>query len=200
MGLPTRAPRRTLILAGLAFAVVLAGLAIGVRYAVCNDDGPTTRAAAATSSPSSSPSTAAASAGPKPSSANPPATPAGEGALLKLGDKRRFTLDGFVVEVAALKIEHGEDYEGVQVRTCNRGADISVTRTPWVLGYDDFESLHTIDTVGGGLPAPAYEDRDLTKGQCAKGWVNFTSVPGERPDGIQYTPEGGEPIRWSFAD
>lgn len=118
---------------------------------------------------------------------------------LKLGDKKTVTKEGYTVEVAALKVKRGDDYEGVQVRTCNKGAaEVSVSRLPWVLGYDGFEQLHDIDTSGGGLPAPAYPDRDLSQGECAKGWVNFTSVPGAAPDGIQYQPEGAEPVRWSF--
>ena len=74
-----------------------------------------------------------------------------------------------------------------------------MSRLPWSLGYDDFEQLHDIDISGGGLPAPAYEDRALKAGECAKGWINFTSIPGARPDGIQYAPqEGATIVRWGF--
>jgi hypothetical protein len=119
---------------------------------------------------------------------------------LKLGEKTRVdTEDGYVVDVAALRHRSGDGYEGVQVRVCNRGTVISVSRGPWMLGYDGFESVHDIDISGGGLPAPAYEDRDeLREGQCAKGWINFSRVDGERPDGIQYSPQGAAPIRWEW--
>jgi hypothetical protein len=117
---------------------------------------------------------------------------------LKLGQKRKVTVDGYTVEVTALKVRSGDGFEGVQVRTCNRGAGVNVSRDPWTLGYDNFEQLHDIDTTGGGLPAPAYEERDLAEGECTKGWINFTDVPGESPDGIQYQARDSKPIRWAF--
>lgn len=128
---------------------------------------------------------------------NPSATPVAR--VLKLGENQRFSQDGFTLEVAALAYRHGDGYEGVQVRTCNRGPVVSVSRNPWVLGYSNFEQLHDIDTIGGGLPAPAYQDRDLATGQCTKGWVNFERIDGQKPDGIQYAPEGAEPIRWHLS-
>jgi len=164
---------------------------LGISAAACGSDEPAQQRPAAVA-----PTSSAAAPAPAPT---PSAPPAGKKpGNLKLGEKRQVTKDGYVVEVAALKVKHGDDYEGVQVRVCNKGDEVSVSRGPWVLGYDNFEQLHEIDVSGGGLPAPAFEDRDLAEGDCAKGWVNFTSVPGERPDGIQYQPEGAEPVRWSF--
>ena len=137
---------------------------------------------------------------PAPSASQVQETSAPEVKVLKLGERHRLeTTDGYDVEVAALKHRAGADFEGVQVRTCNRGPDISVSRGPWALGYEGFESLHVIDVAGGGLPAPAYEDRDLLRsGECAKGWINFTRVDGARPDGVQYSPQDAAPVRWEW--
>lgn len=169
-------------------ALALSLAAVGVLAAACSADDPAPQPAAV-ATPSAAASTTAA----------PTPTPAGKKpGVLKLGEKSRYSADGFVVEVAALKVTRGDGYEGVQVRTCNKGPEVSVSRGPWVLGYDNFEQLHDIDTSGGGLPAPAYPDRDLAEGECTKGWVNFTRVPGAKPDGIQYAPEGAVPIRWRF--
>lgn len=107
-----------------------------------------------------------------------------------------------MLDLVVLAHRRGDGYEGVQVRTCNQGEDeVGVSRGPWSLGYDDFESLHNVDITGGGLPAPEYpylDDRQLAPGECVKGWINYTSVPGERADGIQYAPAGAEPVRWAF--
>lgn len=199
---PTHQPPRSPVRSRLAWAIVgtLAALAVvaGVTAAAtANDHGGRAASAPATRSvvepaleedPTSE-------GGP-----TPEPSPAGtkEARALKLGQKHRLSTAEVTLDVAVLKVKHGDDYEGVQVRTCNRGAPISVSRIPWSLGYSNFEELHDIDTIGGGLPAPAYEDRDLDAGQCAKGWINFTSVPGKRPNGIQYAPATGEPLRWSF--
>jgi len=173
------------------YALVIS-LAAGVMFAAaCSADDPAPPpAVAATPSVAASTTAAPAPTTPPPASKKP--------GVLKLGQKQVVSLNGYTVEVAALRVTRGEDYEGVQVRTCNKGPEVGVSRLPWMLGYDSFEQLHDIDTSGGGLPAPAYPDRDLAEGECTKGWVNFTSVPGEKPDGIQYKPEGAEPIRWSF--
>lgn len=173
---------------------VLALAALGPLFAgACSADEPAPKPAAVTT-PSAGATT------PAPAVTTPSATPvpSKKPGKLKLGQKQVFAKDEFVVDVAALKVKRGADYEGVQVRVCNRGPEVSVSRLPWKLGYDNFEQLHEIDISGGGLPAPAFEDRDLAEGDCAKGWVNFTSVDGERPDGVQYQPEGAEPARWSF--
>lgn len=186
---PSPRRRLTWIVAG-AGAAAAAVAATGLAMAGSNSD---QRPAAAP--PAAAPATTSASPAASPA---PSTTASKTPGPLKLGQKYRLENGEYVVEVAALKVRHGEDFEGVQVRTCNRGAPVSVSSLPWTLGYENFEQLHDIDTIGGGLPAPAYEDRDLDAGECTKGWVNFTSVPGERPDGIQYAPQDAEPVRWSF--
>lgn len=127
-------------------------------------------------------------------------SPEPSNATLKLGQKHRLKTDTAVVEVAVLDHRHGDGYEGALVRTCNRGnTKIGVSRDPWSLGYDDFESLHTTDTTGGPNPEyPYMEERRLGKGECAKGWINYTDIPGQRPDGIQYAPLDLDPIKWLF--
>lgn len=191
--LPERRVRPALIGALAVLVLVVGG--VGAWLLVGRGDDGTGVPAAANVGSSSAPAAPEESA-PTSAAAVSPA----KAAVLKLGDKQKITTtDGYVLEVTALKVKRGDSYEGVQVRTCNRGPDVSVSRGPWSLAYDDFESLHTIDVVGGGLPAPAYEERDLAQGQCAKGWVNYSVVPGERPIGIQYSPENGDPVRWSFA-
>ena len=118
---------------------------------------------------------------------------------LKLGEKRTVGVDGYKVEVTAIQIKHGDTYEGVQVRACNRGRPVGVSSGPWMLGYSNFEELHDTDISGGGLAEPAYEDRDLETGECAKGWLNFTRIDGRNPTGVQYAPDGVQPVRWTFA-
>jgi hypothetical protein len=190
-----RPSRRRLLgwIAAGAVALAAAGTAAALTLSGSEPERITAQPAAAPAGLASS----TPSAPPTPSAA---AKPAGSkaGGVLKLGQKYRYEKDGYVIDVTALKFRSGDGYEGVQVRTCNRADPISVSRDPWTLGYDNFEQLHNIDTTGGGLPAPAYEDRDLDAGDCTKGWINFTDVPGEEPDGIQYTPQDGEPIRWAF--
>lgn len=190
-----RRPRRLgWILAGVA-ALIAATTATGIALANSGPSGQPAAAqpnlaapAATTSDPAPTPSTAPAKKTPGPA---------------KLGQKQRLTTsDGLIVEMAALKVRHGADFEGVQVRTCNRGPEqIGVSRGPWSLSYDNFEQLHDIDVTGGGLPAPDYpsiEERWLSTGECVKGWINYSRVDGERPDGIQYAPPDTEPFRWTF--
>lgn len=175
-----------------AGALAVAAAAVGIRLAVTSgDDDPVATPAAVAAATASVPPSASATASAKPS-------PKPASRLLKLGQKFRFERDEYVVDLAVLKVKHGDDYEGVQVRVCNRGPDVTVSRLPWSLGYDKFEQLHDIDISGGGLAEPAYEDRDLTDGDCAKGWINYTRIEGQKPDGIQYAVEGAEPVRWRF--
>lgn len=204
MTMPTDADqpksRRPLILAAGVMLAVLMLAGVGFALNRSNDDPAPQKLAAAPAATSAAPSAEPElepaldeTAAPSPE----PTAPAIK--TLKLGQKFTQQTSEFTVEVVALKVKRGDDYEGVQVRACNRGASrIGVSRTPWKLGYDDFESLHDIDISGGGLASPAYEERELGKDECAKGWVNFTIVDGERPDGVQYAPQGEPAARWTF--
>ncbi|MGN9805507.1 hypothetical protein [Micromonospora sp. L32] len=122
---------------------------------------------------------------------------------MKLGTKFEYTAtDNEKLTLQVLLYRRADDAEAVDVRLCNvGGVTFSVSRQPWVLLYDDGESEHDIDISGGGLPAPAYpssfDPKTLTSGKCARGWVNYASIPGKKPYGIGYNAEGNRLV-WKF--
>ncbi|MBU2662857.1 hypothetical protein KOI35_04985 [Actinoplanes bogorensis] len=139
----------------------------------------------------SSPSAASSAASPSPTT--PPATKA-----LKLGQTHSFTdSEGYVAAVTALAHRRADDVEGVQVRTCNRGKiPFTASERPWLLSYDDGEQLVDVTVIGGGLPSPAFVERSLAEGKCAKGWIAFEAPATGSPDGIEYRIEGTTSARW----
>jgi hypothetical protein len=189
---PSRRPSFWLVLA----AVLLTGAG------GCSADGGNAEAGSpAASQPPTSLAAPSPSADVSPSS-GPTSAPAKRGGPLKVGQKHRLDTGDAVIELVVLDHRSGDDYEGILVRSCNRGStEVGVSRGPWTLGFDGFDSLHDGDVIGGGLPAPIYpylEDRWLKKDECAKGWINYSSIAGQHPDGAQYAPQGVEPVRWVF--
>lgn len=186
--------RRIVIVSAAALAAVL--IASGASWFALADRGSAVAASEAgeIGQVSSPPSPTPAATSP-----SPEATQSAEPSALKLGQAHRFTSDGFVVSVTALKHKHYDEYEGVQVRTCNRGKKTFPTsETPWFLSYDDGESLVDDTVVGGGLMSPSYVERDLAPGRCAKGWISFVRPKSGQPDGVEYHVEDVTSARWAW--
>jgi hypothetical protein len=142
--------------------------------------------------------TAAATAGA--ASAAPPVAPPPGMKVLSLGQSHTFTADGDTAEVTALAHQSRGDYPAVRARTCNKGAK-AFTATPylWKLSYGDGEELVDVQVTGGGLLSPAFVERDLAPGKCAKGWISWeASAAGSKPDGVEYRIDGVVSIRWEW--
>jgi hypothetical protein len=130
-------------------------------------------------------------------SAAPPVAPPPGMKVLRLGQSHTFASDG-LTNVTALAQRRYAGYPAVQVRTCNRGAK-AFTATPyrWLLSYDGGEELVDVQVTGGGLLGPAFVERDLAPGKCAKGWISWEPST-RRPDGVEYRIEGVTSARWEW--
>lgn len=194
---PMPQPRRSRLPWAVAFGVLFAVVGI-LGYRLMADDAPAQDGPTAGEPSVRLVEPAAASESPTPD----PAAPAKP---LKLGQAHSFTADGDKVAVTALAHKRYSDldtaYEGVQVRTCNKGTDtFSVSTLPWMLSYSGGEELSQDTVVGGGLAAPEFTDRDLAPGKCAKGWISWVPAKSGKPDGVEYHIDGypNASTRWEW--
>jgi hypothetical protein len=179
--------------------VIVVALA-GLFLAACAADSPAHPQAAntATSAPSNAPGAAEQTPSFSPSESQLSPT-----VDMRLGTKVPYTsTDNAQLTAQVLDHTSIDDAEAVDVRLCNVGVVVfSVTRAPWVLLYEGGDSEHNVDISGGGLPAPAYPDsfdpKELKSDKCARGWINYISIPGKRPYGIAYNIDGTT-LAWKF--
>lgn len=135
---------------------------------------------------------------PAPSSAPPPGSPASTGAL-KLGQTFKATVDEYTSVVTVLNHKPFDGGYAIEVRTCNRGsAMFNASPVPWRLSYGGGEQLVDVTIEGGGLPSPAFVERELQVGKCARGWIAFEAPASGKPDGAEYHAEGAPSGRWEW--
>lgn len=178
------------ILVGVLVVLVLA--VAGLAYALTSGSG----AEPAASAPSSaSKSTAAPTETPSPSTGQ---LAAGQ-IKLKLGQSHTFAADADRVTVTALDHRRYSGNEAIEVRTCNAGRSTFTASTiPWLLSYDRGEELIDVTVEGGGLMSPAFPERQLGPGNCAKGWISYEPPASGRPDGVEYRIEDAVSVRWEW--
>jgi hypothetical protein len=67
------------------------------------------------------------------------------------------------------------------------------------LAYADGAVIEPSSTGYGGFPTPEYPwgDHPLAAKRCVKGWIVFPVPPKQKPQFIQYLPEGNTlPAEW----
>jgi hypothetical protein len=185
------ARRRAGLIAGIAAgAVVLVGAAVAITIAATRtpDTSPAaqqqTQAAASTAA--ATPPAATASA------ANP--------AVLKLGAKADGPVSASTVyswkqpvaDKAPKPEQDGMEWGAADVEICAK-IDGAMSRTNWRLTYADHTTIEPSSTGYRQFPAPEYpwDERDLTAGQCVRGWLTFAVPAGQKPATVQYQPRGG---------
>ncbi|MFH8927567.1 DUF4352 domain-containing protein [Streptomyces pristinaespiralis] len=99
----------------------------------------------------------------------------------------------------AIDVEKPE-WIAVEVKVCNdRGDDISVSQTPWTLGFPDDTTVETKGLIGSGLPQPEYpvEGGTLRPGDCLRGKIPFVVEKGQRPDRVIYQGSDITRVEWA---
>jgi hypothetical protein len=154
----------------------------------------TVRTEASATAPAVSAESASAPAAPRTSA---PAA-AGTAKVLKVGQAQQFKDDKSTWTVAPLAHKRAGEFDSVQVRTCNKAGESFVASTsPWLLSFDGGEELVDVKVTGGGLPSPAFVERDLPPGKCVKGWITFERPSSGKSDGVEYRiAERSVSARW----
>ncbi|MGW0131905.1 DUF4352 domain-containing protein [Streptomyces sp. NPDC003299] len=150
----------------------------------------------------------------EPSSADPKSDP--NNGVLKMGATKTVNDTGDVhITVQALEYQQPykgpqpqkpEDFQGgdtwatAKVKVCNtRGADISVSQTPWSLAYADGSIIEVTGSSGGDMPKPEFPmDKTVVPGRCVAGLIAFPVPSSKRPERLVYEPEGDAPTEWAI--
>lgn len=187
------ARRRAGLIAGIAAgAVVLVGAAVAITITATR---PPATSPAAQQQPRSAASITA---------ATPPAattsTPVQAPATLKLGIKADGSVSTSTVyswkqpvaDKAPKPEQDGFEWGAADVEICAK-IDGAMSRANWRLTYADHTTIEPSGTGYRQFPEPEYpwDERDLTAGQCIRGWLTFAVPAGQKPATVQYQPRGG---------
>lgn len=95
----------------------------------------------------------------------------------------------------------GSFWATVEVKVCNNAGStlITVSQTPWTLGFKDGTRTETTGEYGGDFPKPEFPalDTNVTAGECLRGKIPFPVAKGQRPDRIIYSAESRDPVIWT---
>lgn len=146
------------------------------------------------------------------------AVPDANDSVLKMGAKKTVDDDQAEAHVTVQAVEYQqpfkgpqpqkpEDFQGgdtwatVKVKICNvRGADISVSQSPWSLAYKDGTSIDVTGSTGGDMPKPEFPmDKTVKAGRCAAGLIAFPVPSDKQPERIVYEPDESNPTEWAVA-
>jgi hypothetical protein len=94
----------------------------------------------------------------------------------------------------------GYVWSAIDVEVCVPAApdEYAVVNYLWSLTMPDNSIIEPSSSTYQGFPQPEYPfEQMVSPGQCVRGWITF-AVPGDsRPTGVQYTPPGKAPLKWS---
>lgn len=182
--------RRTGLVIGVAAGAAVALVAATVAVTLAVTDSQThAPAAQQRSEPAAAPTT------PAGAPATTAATTAAAAAVLKMGSKA----DGLQVaatahawkQPAASKApppeQDGFEWGAADVEICPK-IEGHVVRENWRLTYADHTTIEPSSVGYQQFPEPNYpwDERDVSAGQCIRGWVTYPVPIGKRPATIQY--------------
>lgn len=97
----------------------------------------------------------------------------------------------------------GLEWASADVQMCLRaaptGITIGVSQRPWRFAYKDGRTAEQGSVGYQQFPSPRYPDdqRAISVGRCARGWLTFPVPAGERPAWVEYAPEGAPITDWA---
>jgi hypothetical protein len=104
-----------------------------------------------------------------------------------------------VAEDAPKPDQAGYEWGAADVKTCALASPgISVTTDPWTLAYADSTAAQASSVTYQQFPLPEYKGKDIYAGKCQRGWIVFPVPSGQRPQLVEYQPEGSPPIDWDI--
>lgn len=113
-----------------------------------------------------------------------------------LGEKRT-TASGSIVTVYSITWPHPTSPVSADVEVC-----ASANAPPYTFAFPSYFQLHFADggviASYGSQKKPALERTPLKSSQCARGWLDFAVVSGQKPVAIHYHEAGADkkPIDW----
>lgn len=180
-------PRRTALVIGVAVGIVVLVAAAVVAM---------TRRPAAAPAPQQQPQAAGTTAAAAPPAATSSAASAAP-VVLKLGVKAdgvRATSVAYsykqpVATNATRPDQEGFEWGAADVEICVKVGGV-MSRYSWRLTYADHTTIEPSGTGYRQFPQPEYPwgERELSDGQCIRGWITFAVPAGKRPATIQYQP------------
>lgn len=194
---PAPPRRRTgLIVAIAAGAVALVVATVAVTAAVMSDQTPQREQAAvatavATTPPAAAQTTTAAAPSTAAASPTPGSRKFGEKAD---GDRSTATAHGYkqpVAKTATPPDQAGFEWGAADVEVCVK-VDGTLVNSSWLLIYADHTTIEPSSVGYQQFPLPAYPwgEKEVTAGQCVRGWITFPVPAGKRPATVQYNPQG----------
>jgi hypothetical protein len=93
----------------------------------------------------------------------------------------------------------GYEWAAADVKTCALvDPGIAVTTEPWTLAYADSTAAQASSVTYEQFPLPEYQNKDIYAGKCQRGWIVFPVPTDQRPQTVEYQPEGSPPIDWAI--
>ncbi|MGW2770729.1 hypothetical protein [Streptomyces sp. NPDC001275] len=93
------------------------------------------------------------------------------------------------------------DWSVLEVKVCvdAKSSSVTVSQSPWALGFPDDSRLDAPRLSGAGVAKPEYaaNGATLNPGSCLRGRITYSVEHGTRPDRIVYGAVGRDTVEWA---